>query len=266
MCRDARILIIEDDGFEAQAIKSYFDVENSGYVVVGVTDNAKNAKELITDLKPDIIVLDFTLKGSMGTDVIKWVRGNENTSKIYILIFCALMDRGKQEALSDMGANEILIKGSVEHNPSMIYRHLNDFYPYYLKETNQEARLKVPVVTKTEEKSRLNNRIATDLEGMGITIDYEGRNHIIHIIQKSVAAKNMKPRLDDFYKEIAYEEVCAASTVHKRIEFAIEVAFRPQFYETTRKIYTPEIGTRRCKPTNSQFMYFFINKYICEGY
>ena len=267
MVREVRILLVEDDDFEARAIQNYFSKEVIGYVVVGTAVCVDSAMEAILDQRPDVVVLDYTLKGSIGSDLIPWIKEHRLIEpKPYILMFTAILDRGKKEALRDMGAHEMLCKGAVETNPPMLYRHLRDFYPYFLKETKQQEKLNLPVVSAVEERSRLERRIISDLERMGIVGDYKGRRHMLQIIRDSVIKKDKYPEFMAHYKSIAQVEKCNPHTVSKRIEYCIEVAFSNDFYETTKEIYPPEYGANRAKPSNGRFMRYFIVKFIEEGY
>lgn len=60
----ARILIVEDEGILAQ--KCQMDLEKMGYEVVGIVDNGNEAIEIARREKPDIILMDIVLKGSLN--------------------------------------------------------------------------------------------------------------------------------------------------------------------------------------------------------
>ena len=264
MKRDIRILIVEDDNFEARAMEAFFANVN-GYRVVGIADNVDEAAELVKDQKPDVVILDFTLKGSIGSDLVEDIRTDEDILQPYIIAFPAILDRAKRDVLMSKGVNEVLLKGDITNNPKMIYRYIRDYYPAYLKETQQESKLDLPVITKTEEKGRLTKRITSDMERMGITSNYKGFHHILYIIEVSVANKENFPKLEKFYKEIAGKEGVAPDSVNKRIKKVIERAFSTDFHGITKEVYNPEFGKSRSKPTNSQFISHFVHKYIEEG-
>ena len=60
----AKILIVEDEGI--LAMKTRMDLEQMGHVVVGIVDNGKDAIEIAKREKPDIILMDIVLKGSLN--------------------------------------------------------------------------------------------------------------------------------------------------------------------------------------------------------
>lgn len=60
----ARILIVEDEGI--LAIKTRMDLEDMGHEVVRIVDNGNEAIKVARSEKPDIILMDIVLKGSLN--------------------------------------------------------------------------------------------------------------------------------------------------------------------------------------------------------
>jgi DNA-binding LytR/AlgR family response regulator len=58
-----RIYIVEDEPIIARTIKKA--LEQEGYSICGITDNGKEALYDIDELKPDLVILDITLKGDV---------------------------------------------------------------------------------------------------------------------------------------------------------------------------------------------------------
>lgn len=70
-----RVLIVEDDGLQANRLKSILEEEKDKYMVVGIAKNVQEAEKLLEDTQPDFALLDIVLeedanKGS-GIDVAK---------------------------------------------------------------------------------------------------------------------------------------------------------------------------------------------------
>ena len=68
-----RILIVEDENIVAKDIENI--VKNLGYIPVDITHTGKKAIEIVEEKKPDIVLMDIKLKGSMSgieaADVIR---------------------------------------------------------------------------------------------------------------------------------------------------------------------------------------------------
>jgi DNA-binding NarL/FixJ family response regulator len=57
-----RILVVEDEFIVAMTMKD--ELEDAGYVVVGMASTADKAVELATSGSPDVIMMDIRLKGT----------------------------------------------------------------------------------------------------------------------------------------------------------------------------------------------------------
>ncbi|WP_424355764.1 response regulator [Methanobacterium sp. MBAC-LM] len=59
----AKILIVEDEAITAMDIEN--KLENFGFEVVGIASRGEEAVKKAEDLRPDLILMDITLKGDM---------------------------------------------------------------------------------------------------------------------------------------------------------------------------------------------------------
>jgi CheY-like chemotaxis protein len=82
-----KILLVEDDLIIARDIKN--TLEDTGYNVVSVADNAKDAIHLSEDKKPDLIVMDIMLKGKMtGLEAAEHINKIRSTPIIFLSALC----------------------------------------------------------------------------------------------------------------------------------------------------------------------------------
>lgn len=80
------IFIVEDESIVAK------DIQNSltklGYNVVGTANNGKDAIERITDLAPDLVLMDIMIKGGLtGIDVSEKIREKMNIPVIFLTAY-----------------------------------------------------------------------------------------------------------------------------------------------------------------------------------
>src|SRR5580692_3859473 len=59
---DARILIVEDEGIIANIIASR--LVKSGYEVAGIAESSEEALAKITELNPELVLMDIRIKGA----------------------------------------------------------------------------------------------------------------------------------------------------------------------------------------------------------
>ena len=84
------IFIVEDESIVAK------DIQNSliklGYNVVGVANNGKEAIEKITELSPDLVLMDIMIKGPMtGIEVSEKIK---ETISVPVIFLTAYADEG----------------------------------------------------------------------------------------------------------------------------------------------------------------------------
>jgi len=103
----ARIIYVEDDDLAGELVK---DVLSQAGHMVGVIGHGTLAFETIAFKKPDLVILDRSLPGMQGIDILKQLRQTPATYLTPILMLTG--KRG--EALSDeamaAGADDYLLK------------------------------------------------------------------------------------------------------------------------------------------------------------
>ena len=105
--KKATVLIVEDND-DTRAIVGII-VRACGYEQIEARDGLE-AKELIERDPPDMIVADIMMPRMSGTELIAWLRGENFSSYIPVLVLSALSDVGDRVAGLDAGADDYLIK------------------------------------------------------------------------------------------------------------------------------------------------------------
>lgn len=100
----ARILVADDDHAILDATKLFLEYE--GYEVLTAFDGETISK-IQADL-PDIILLDIWLSGADGTEIARYLKQQERTRHIPIILFSA--NRNIVELAKKAGAEDTLIK------------------------------------------------------------------------------------------------------------------------------------------------------------
>ncbi len=108
----ARILIVEDEGIIA--MKTQMDLEQLGHEVVGIVDNGKKAIEIARREKPDLVLMDIVLKGSLnGIEATRVIcQGNE----CKIIFMTAHADGKFAEAAKETNHVGLLYKPFEQHH------------------------------------------------------------------------------------------------------------------------------------------------------
>lgn len=78
-----RVLIVEDDLLLSMVEERL--IENLGYQVVGKVSNGADAIKKVSELKPDVIVMDISLKGDLdGIETMEVIRRDSEIPVIYL--------------------------------------------------------------------------------------------------------------------------------------------------------------------------------------
>jgi diguanylate cyclase (GGDEF)-like protein len=103
----AKVLLVEDDPLQAEATKKL--LIKSGYDVLWAGDGI-NAIKMTKLHIPDIILLDLMLPGLDGHEVCRWVKVEESTKGIPVIMLTAKKDIADKVAGLHGGADDFLPK------------------------------------------------------------------------------------------------------------------------------------------------------------
>ena len=104
-----KILIVEDDEQVRKSMAEYFRLKENNFDVT----EAKNGFEagiLISQVKPDLIILDLMIPHMNGFDVCKTVKSNNLTKNTLILVLTGYGSEENIKKAYDCGADVVLTK------------------------------------------------------------------------------------------------------------------------------------------------------------
>lgn len=102
-----RIVVVEDESDLADLVS--YNLRRAGYDVEVARDGS-SAIRLVSDLPPDLVVLDLMLPKVTGLEVAREIRTNPKTSGLPILMLTAKAEEGDQVAGLQVGADDYVTK------------------------------------------------------------------------------------------------------------------------------------------------------------
>jgi two-component system, cell cycle response regulator len=102
-----KILLVEDN--EAQARATFEALQKSGYEVVWAADGISAMKTILSD-SPDVVLLDLLLPGMSGTEVCRWIKINNETKGIPVIMLTAMSSLDDKVSGIKAGADDYLPK------------------------------------------------------------------------------------------------------------------------------------------------------------
>jgi len=103
----ATILVVEDEA-DIQEVITY-NLERSGHECVRAA-SAEQAFDILNQVLPQLVLIDWMLPGKSGIDLARWIRANKRTEAMPLIILTA---RGsEQDKLTglDIGADDYMTK------------------------------------------------------------------------------------------------------------------------------------------------------------
>ena len=103
----ARIIYVEDDDIVGDVVKQ--GLGEAGHIV-GVIGHGALAYDTIVFKQPDLILLDCSLPGMTGVEILQRVRAIPDIYLTPIVMLTALADQADIDAALEAGANDYIVK------------------------------------------------------------------------------------------------------------------------------------------------------------
>ena len=184
-----KILIVEDDPLFALDLKILID--ELGYELVGIVDNAASFFEELEKKAPDLVLMDVKIRGELtGIEIAKRLKANKNDTAI--IFITSFDDRKYYEEIKDMPHFGYLIK------------------PF--NKLTLESTIELAVMALGDESKNTQQEENNEEEFQGWTRDLILREHIF--IKRN--SKLEKVKIDDIIFIQSEGNYCVISTEKKK--------------------------------------------------
>lgn len=103
-------MVVEDDALLAQVLMDKLSREE--FATINVV-NGLEVKGKALQFKPAIILLDLILPGLDGFEVLKLLKGNEQTKHIPVVVISNLGEESDVRSAKSLGAEDYFIKANI---------------------------------------------------------------------------------------------------------------------------------------------------------
>ena len=103
----ATILIVDDEPAQLELLR--YNLEKAGFTTAHA-DNGRAAIDLVEDMNPDLVVLDWMMPEASGIDVCRELRARSGTRFLPIIILSARGEEGDRALGLDSGADDYISK------------------------------------------------------------------------------------------------------------------------------------------------------------
>ena len=249
------VLLIEDDTNECYEIQNCFatteDIE-----IIGITNNAYNALEMVRSFLPNIILLDLELHsgGGNGLLFLTELRRLNLPFTPYILITTNNVSQITLDSARQLGADFILAKYEAGYSAQYILDFVKLMKPVILSHETSMDRVR-PATPRIMPKPNTTQRIQRELNLVGISPKAVGFRYLIEAIR--ITAEDPKPNLSH---TLAITFGKSSASIERAMQNAINRAWQTNSPDELLKYYTARIRSDRGVPTMTEFIYYYAEK------
>lgn len=248
------ILLIEDDKTASEEIRKYVDNCNT-VRLTGITNNSKDALELVKSTLPDAIILDLELHHGSGNGLqfLSEYSKLELSHRSYILVTTNNSSQITYETARTLGADFIMSKHEESYSAQSVIDFLIMIYPTLLA-MRKHPDNPTAEITPSEKKKRLSQAISRELELVGISRKNIGFKYLLETILLTYE----QPDADTgsiLGQKYHKNEV----SIERAMQYAINRAWKTAPIEDLQTYYTAKTHSCRGVPTLSEFIFYYVD-------
>ncbi|MCM1368514.1 MAG: response regulator [Roseburia sp.] len=247
------IVLVEDDKAERENIVKAIENLPDDFSLVGSTDNAAKAFELVTDTLPDAVILDLELHrgGGDGLSVLEKIKHSGMVRAPFILVTTNNISELAHSCARELGADFIMTKNQDGYSAKAVCEFLKNIKPAVLKRRGQNAD-SPDEESATETAKRIRKRLCAEFNKVGISTKVKGHCYLLDAVM--LVAKGRASHMLDI---IANKYGKTESSVERAMQNAISQAWRTADIDDLYDYYTAKIAQDKGAPTVTEFVYYY---------
>ena len=261
------ILIADDNQEFAKTLANYIQ-EQDDMEVIGLAKDGEEAVDLITNIEPDIVLLDVIMPHLDGIGVLEKINMIKSDKKPTCIMLSAVgQDNITQRAIA-LGAEYYVVKPFDIELLIKRIRQLKDFKPTQNVNNFISREIKnqyIELDNNSDDEKNLEALVTNIIHEVGVPAHIKGYQYLreaIIMVVKDIDVINQITK--SLYPKIAFKFETTPSRVERAIRHAIEVAWGRGDPKTVENIFGYTISAAKGKPTNSEFIAMIADKLRLE--
>ena len=240
------VLIADSSEEFCAAFKSALQ-HSSTYRIIGTAVDGEQALRLLSQLKPDILVLDLMLSKQDGLSVLKAANGLEK--KPVTLATSSFVSEYVANAVSNLGCNYLMSKPC---DISALVERLDEI-------RGGESLRTLPL--RRPDKRSIESMVTGIIHEIGVPAHIKGYQYLREAIMIAVNDMDVINAITKvLYPMVAKKFDTTPSRVERAIRHAIEVAWDRGDLDTLQRFFGYTVNSTKGKPTNSEFIALIADK------
>ncbi len=240
-------VIIADSAeeFSSSLVKALQRAE--GFQVLGVANDGEQALTMVTQRKPDVLVLDLMLAKKDGISVLKAISTQEH--KPAILVTSSMMTTYMVSAMTNLGVKYLMLKPC---DMTALVERLEE-----IRGGENIQRIGTQRIAHTDIETMVTNII----HEIGVPAHIKGYQYLREAIMIAVEDMDVINAITKIlYPQVAKTFQTTPSRVERAIRHAIEVAWDRGDLDTLQRFFGYTVSNTKGKPTNSEFIALIADK------
>ena len=261
------ILIADDNQEFARTLANYIQ-EQEDMEVIGLAKDGEEAIDMITNIAPDVVLLDVIMPHLDGIGVLEKINMIKSEKKPTCIMLSAVgQDNITQRAIS-LGAEYYVVKPFDIELLIKRIRQLKDFKPSQNSNNFISREIKnqyIELNNSSDEEKNLEALVTNIIHEVGVPAHIKGYQYLreaIIMVVKDIDVINQITK--SLYPQIAFKFNTTPSRVERAIRHAIEVAWGRGDQKTVENIFGYTISAAKVMPTNSEFIAMIADKLRLE--
>ena len=218
-----------------------------GFQVVGTASDGEQAVRMVTQLKPDILVLDLMLSKLDGISVLKNLAGTD--CRPAVLATSCFVSQYVSSAIGGLGVRYIMLKPC--DMTALVER---------LEEIRGGESLRMNPVRRLD-KTSIESMVTGIIHEIGVPAHIKGYQYLREAIIIAVNDMDVINAITKvLYPQVAKTFQTTPSRVERAIRHAIEVAWDRGDLDTLQRFFGYTVSNTKGKPTNSEFIALIADK------
>lgn len=241
-----KVLIADDNREFCELLKEFFSqVEDIS--LVGIAYNGVEALDVISEEKPDIVVLDIIMPHLDGIGVLEKLSAGNVGHKPKVIMLTAFGQETITQRAVELGADYYILKPFDFSVLTTRIRQLAD---------GETVAQYTPVRVKNMDVD-----VTNIIHEMGVPAHIKGYQYLRDAILMVIEEVNLLGAVTkELYPMIAQKYITTPSRVERAIRHAIELAWDRGNVEMMNRFFGYTINLERGKPTNSEFIAMVADK------
>ena len=220
---------------------------NNGFQVLGTANDGEQAIRMVTERKPDVLVLDLMLAKQDGLSVLKAISSMER--KPVTLATSRFVTDYVASAAANLGVRYLMVK-PCDMN-TLVER---------LEEIRGDKAQNLPAA-RANNTASIESMVTSIIHEIGVPAHIKGYQYLREAIIIAVNDMDVINAITKvLYPQVAKTFQTTPSRVERAIRHAIEVAWDRGDLDTLQRFFGYTVSNTKGKPTNSEFIALIADK------